>query len=113
MVQTICDTILKVYFITKQDMLLFMYTFVGPGPGCTSVDSCCTDAKPCGQFQGSCDQDDSLCSEGLKCGNDNCVRSSDVDIVFGSHFDCCYPGLSIKEKAVNSNTEMTFFFLSF
>ena len=102
-------------FITKQDMLLFMHTFVGPGPGCAYPnsdydDSCCTDAKPCGQFQGSCDDDDSHCSNGLKCGNDNCVGSSNVDIVFGSHFDCCYPGLSIKEKDANANTEMTLFF---
>ena len=94
-------------------MLLFMYTFVGPGPGCTSVDSCCTDAKPCGQFQGSCDHDDSHCSNGLKCGNDNCVGSSNVEIVFGSHFDCCYPGLSNKEGNANANTEMTFFFTPF
>ena len=94
-------------------MHLFMYTFVGPRKGCTSVDSCCTNAEPCGQFEGSCDQDDSLCSEGLKCGYDNCVKSSKVDIVFGSHFDCCYPGLSIKEKDANANTEMTLFFYSF
>ena len=88
-------------FITKQGMLLFLHTFVGPGPGCASPnsgDSCCTYAKPCGQFQGSCDQDDSHCSNGLKCGKDNCVESSNVDIVFGSHFDCCYPGMSINKR---------------
>ena len=99
-------------------MLLFMHIFVGPGPGCASPnshdsDSCCTDANPCGQFQGSCDRDDSQCSDGLKCGDDNCVESSNVDIVFGSHFDCCYPGLSIKEKDANANTEMTLFFTPF
>ena len=106
--QTICDR-KWLFFITKQDIHQFIYTFVGPRKGCTSVDSCCTNAEPCGQFEGSCDQDDSLCSEGLKCGYDNCVKSSKVDIVFGSHFDCCYPGLSIKEK--DANTEIIFFFL--
>ena len=90
-----------------------MHTFVGHGPGCAYPnsdynDSCCTDAKPCGQFQGSCDDDDSHCSDGLKCGNDNCVGSSNVDIVFGSHFDCCYPGLSINQKDPNANAEMIF-----
>jgi hypothetical protein len=39
------------------------------------------------------------------------VGSSNVDIVFGSHFDCCYPGLSIKEKHGNANAAMKFFFL--
>ena len=88
-----------------------MHTFVGHGPGCAYPnynDSCCTDAKPCGQFQGSCDRDDSQCSDGLKCGDDNCVESSNVDIVFGSHFDCCYPGLSINEKDANVDAEMNF-----
>ena len=94
-------------------MLLFLHTFVGPGPGCASPnsdysDSCCTNATPCGQFQGSCDQDDAHCSNGLKCGKDNCVESSNVNIVFGSHFDCCYPGLSIQEIDANANAEMIF-----
>ena len=103
--QTICDR-KWLFFITKQDMHQFIYTFVGPRKGCTSVDSCCTNAEPCGQFEGSCDQDDSLCSEGLKCGYENCVKSSKVDIVFGSHFDCCYPGLSINKKDANANAKM-------
>ena len=71
---------------------------------------CCSEEFPCGYGQGDCDMD-SECEGSLKCGNDNCVGSSNVDIVFGSHFDCCYPGLSIKEK--DANTEIIFFFYSF
>jgi hypothetical protein len=46
-----------------------------------------------------------------------CMRSiaivvlATVAIVFGSHFDCCYPGLSIKEKYGNANDKIKLSFL--
>ena len=75
------------------------YIFIiGPGPGCNglkpyNLDLCCSEAEPCGQFEGKCDMD-AECKEHLKCGTDNCVLSSNVDITSESHFDCCYQGWS-------------------
>ena len=72
---------------------------IGPGPGCNGLnpynfDLCCSEAEPCGQFEGKCELD-AECMEHLKCGTSNCVRSSNVDITSDSHFNCCYQGWSV------------------
>ena len=77
-------------------------SIVGPGPGCNglnpyNLDLCCSEAEPCGEFEGKCELD-AECMEHLKCGTDNCVRSSNVEITSDSHFDCCYQGWSFSKK---------------
>ena len=45
--------------------------------------SCCSIDKPCGIYEGDCDDDDE-CLGTLECGEDNCLEG------FESHTDCCY-----------------------
>ena len=91
-----------IYFQKQLVIQCWWKSIVGPGPGCNdlnayNLDLCCSKAEPCGQFEGKCKLD-SECMGQLKCGTDNCVRSSNVDITSDSHFDCCYQGWSISDK---------------
>ena len=48
------------------------------------ISDCCTDANPCNEGEGDCD-DDSECNGDLVCGSNNCAKS-----LFPSEgTDCC------------------------
>ena len=90
----------------NQELVIIVWvqyiSIVGPGPSCNGLnpynfDLCCSDADPCGQFEGKCETD-AECMQHLKCGTDNCVRSSNVEITSDSHFDCCYQGWSVIKR---------------
>ena len=51
--------------------------------------SCCSIDKPCGIYEGDCDDNDE-CLGTLKCGEDNCL---DVGLPIGNLPDCCYDPL--------------------
>ena len=60
------------------------------GGGRDDSENCCTRDYPCDEFQGSC-QDDSHCAGKLKCGRNNCNKTT-------FHWDqarCCQGNCSV------------------
>ena len=71
----------------------------------------CTKEHQCGLYQGDCTTD-SQCQGNLKCGIKNCKLTSNITNYAGhwQEFNCCYNGISIRKKNVDSSITILLFF---
>ena len=86
---------------------IFLLLNAGPRPVCNGTNysdlfECCTEEHQCGLYEGACSTD-SQCQGNLKCGIRNCNLTSIIThYPTGQKFDCCYNGMSIRNKTIYS-----------